>query len=255
MMQRVIVMSGPGIDFAEELAENGQAVITAERPIDIEESHQAVITVDRPAEQQELVLVKKPVYDFFKRVFDVFVALICCTVGLPVYLLIALAIMIDDFGNPLFVQERVGKDGKTFKMVKFRTMKKNADALKKDLEEQNEYDSVHFKMENDPRMTRVGKFLRKTSIDETPQAINLLTGTMTVIGPRPFVRSEQDQLSEDRLCVKPGLSCYWQITDTTKMSNDEQLELDYKYIRERSVATDLKLMGLTIAMIFRGKNC
>ena len=120
---------------------------------------------------------------------------------------------------------------------------------------ENEYDCVHFKMKNDPRITRVGRFLRRTSLDEIPQAINLLTGTMSVIGPRPFIPSEQAQLPDDRLCVKPGLSCYWQITDTTKMGYDEQIELDYKYIRERGIATDLKIILKTIMHIFKGWNC
>ena len=191
----------------------------------------------------------KPVYDFFKRVFDIVVALLCFTVGLPVYIIIAAAIMIDDFGNPFFVQERIGYKGKPFLMVKFRTMYVNADEMKVNLMSQNEYKSVHFKMQNDPRITRIGRFLRKTSLDEITQAVNLLTGSMTIIGPRPFVRSEQEQLPIDRLCVKPGLSCYWQITDTTQMSDEEQLELDYRYIRERSVWTDIKIILMTIKTI------
>ena len=204
---------------------------------------------------QTIEFQPKPVYDFFKRVFDIVVALICLTVGLPVYIIIAAAIMIDDFGNPFFVQERIGYKGKPFLMIKFRTMYAHSDEKKENLMPQNEYKSVHFKMKNDPRITRVGRFLRKVSLDEITQAVNLLTGSMSVIGPRPFVRSEQEQLPTDRLCVKPGLSCYWQITDTTQMSDEEQLELDYRYIRERSVITDLKLIGLTIAAVFKKKNC
>ena len=196
----------------------------------------------------------KPVYDFFKRVFDIVVSLICLTVGLPIYIIIAAVIMIDDFGNPLFIQERVGKGGKIFRMIKFRTMYVHSDSMKENLMSQNEYESVHFKIHNDPRITRVGRFLRKTSLDEITQAVNLLTGSMTIIGPRPFVKSEQDQLSQDRLCVKPGLSGYWQITDTTQMTKEEQLELDYKYIRERSICTDLKLIGMTIVTVLKGKN-
>lgn len=203
----------------------------------------------------EVVVTSKPVYDFVKRVADILIAIACLTIGLPIYLIIALAIVIDNPGNPLFIQKRVGKNGRIFNMVKFRTMRKNADQLKVNLMDQNEYQSVHFKMENDPRITRVGKFLRRTSLDETAQVINLLTGSMTVVGPRPFVISEQEQLPSDRLAVKPGLSCYWQLADTAKMSNEEQLELDYKYIRERSVKTDLKIIALTVKAIFTGKNC
>lgn len=206
--------------------------------------------------QKDAVVVKrKPFYESIKRVFDILISLICLTVGLPVYLILILAIVIDDPGNPFFIQERTGLNGHIFHMVKFRTMYRDAEKRKLDLLIQNEYESVHFKMTNDPRITRVGRFLRATSLDETTQAINMLLGDMTVVGPRPFIPSEQAQLPADRLQVKPGLTCYWQITDTTKMSYEEQLELDYKYIRERGVWTDLKLIWRTIKMIFKGGNC
>ena len=141
----------------------------------------------------------KPVYDFFKRVFDIAVSLICLTVGLPVYFIIALAIVIDDPGNPFFVQDRVGKNGKVFKMVKFRSMRKDAEQIKVNLAEQNEYASVHFKIENDPRVTKVGKFLRKTSLDETPQAINLLLSDMTVIGERDIIETTKKNVGFSRV--------------------------------------------------------
>ena len=208
------------------------------------------------APPKEWIKVKrKPLYDFIKRTFDIVVSLICLTVGLPVYLIMILAIVIDDPGNPFFVQERVGLNGRVFKMVKLRTMRKDAEQIKVNLAEQNEYESVHFKIKNDPRVTRVGRFLRVTSLDETPQAINILLSQMTVIGPRAFVPSEQSLLPNDRLQVKPGLSCYWQLADTTKMSDEEQLELDYRYIRERGIGTDLKIIFATIASVFKGKNC
>jgi lipopolysaccharide/colanic/teichoic acid biosynthesis glycosyltransferase len=118
----------------------------------------------------------------------------------------------------------------------------------------NEYESVHFKMSNDPRITRVGKILRRTSLDELPQILNIFLGHMTIIGPRPFVRAEQDQLPIERLLVKPGLSCYWQIADTVKMSNEEQMELDYKYIKNRSVKTDLEIIFATLMSVVKGSN-
>ena len=201
------------------------------------------------------IYTPKPIFDFFKRVFDVFASLICIVVGLPVYLIIAAVIIIDDPGNPFFAQERVGLNGKHYMCLKWRSMYMDAEARKAELAQQNEYDSVHFKMANDPRITRVGHFLRKTSLDETAQFLNILFNDMSFIGPRPFVVKEQDQLLSERLAVKPGLSCYWQITDTTKMSAEEQLELDYKYIRERSVSTDLSLIFKTIMVVFKGKNC
>lgn len=204
--------------------------------------------------KSNVVLTKKPLYDFLKRFADILISVAALTVGLPIFIIIAIVIMIDDFGNPVFMQERIGKDGKAFNMFKFRTMYVNADEMKVNLMEENEYDSVHFKMSNDPRITRVGRFLRKTSLDELPQILNIFLGNMTIIGPRPFVRSEQEQLPSDRLLVKPGLSCYWQITDTVKMSNEDQLELDYKYIRNRSIKTDIKIILDTVKLVVKGSN-
>lgn len=205
--------------------------------------------------KNEIEYKPKPVYDFFKRVFDILVSLLCMIIGVPFYIIIALIIIIDDPGNPIFAQERVGLDGKRYLCFKWRTMYVDAEERKVELENQNEYDAIHFKMENDPRVTRFGRFLRKTSIDETPQFLNILLNDMSFIGPRPFIPEEQDQLPLNRLSVKPGLSCYWQITDTTKMTTEEQLELDYKYIRERSFKTDISIILKTIEVVFKGKNC
>lgn len=220
----------------------------------VEEQVNTEVAEDVVMVKSNVVLKKKPVYDFLKRFGDILISLVALTCGLPIFIIIAVVIMIDDFGNPFFMQERIGKDGKAFQMFKFRTMFMNADEMKVNLMAENEYDSVHFKMSNDPRITRVGKFLRKTSLDELPQILNVLLGHMTIIGPRPFVRAEQDQLPSDRLLVKPGLSCYWQITDTVKMSNEDQLELDYKYIRNRSIKTDLEIIWSTVMLILKGSN-
>ena len=219
------------------------SVATIEKDVELGENYSGVVSslkvhkteIAATPTKERIEVESKPLYDFVKRVFDIVVALICLTVGLPVYLIMILAIVIDDPGNPFFVQERVGLNGRVFKMVKLRTMRKDAEKIKVNLTEQNEYKSVHFKIENDPRVTKVGRFLRRTSLDETAQVLNLLTGSMTIVGPRPFIPSEQEQLPSDRLQVKPGLSCYWQLADTAKMSDEEQLELDYRYIRERGV--------------------
>lgn len=197
---------------------------------------------------------EKPLYDFFKRTFDIVCSLCALIILSPVLLIVAVIIMIDDFGNPFFVQERIGKDLKPFKMIKFRSMYKDAEKRKAELMQHNEYSDVHFKMENDPRITKAGNFIRKTSLDELPQLINIVKGDMSIIGPRPFIRVEQEQLPDERLLVKPGLSCYWQIADTAKMTNEEQLELDYKYIRERSFATDIKIIFMTVGVVLGSKN-
>ena len=220
----------------------------------VEEQVNTEVAEDVVMVKSNVVLKKNPVYDFLKRFADILISVIALTCGLPFFIIIALVIMVDDFGNPFFMQERIGKDGKAFQMFKFRTMFMNADEMKVDLMAENEYDSVHFKMSNDPRITKVGKFLRKTSLDELPQILNVLLGHMTIIGPRPFVRAEQDQLPSDRLLVKPGLSCYWQITDTVKMSNEDQLELDYKYIRNRSIKVDLEIIWATVMLVIKGTN-
>lgn len=204
--------------------------------------------------EEKIEFVEKPVYDFFKRIFDVSCSLVALVILSPIFLIVALLIVTNDFGNPFFIQERIGKNSKAFRMVKFRSMYKDAEQRKAELMRHNEYADVHFKIKNDPRITKVGHIIRKTSIDELPQLINILKGDMSIIGPRPFIRSEQEQLPQDRLLVKPGLSCFWQISDTAKMSNEEQLELDYKYIRERSFATDIKLIFKTVAVVFIGKN-
>lgn len=230
----------------EKMEEIKTAVTASEVNIETAEEVQIV--------KNDIGFKKKPIYDFLKRMVDILVSVVALTVGLPVFIIIALIIMIDDFGNPFYMQERIGKNGKAFNMLKFRTMYRHADAMKVDLMAGNEYESVHFKMSNDPRITRVGKILRRTSLDELPQIINILTGSMTIVGPRPFLRVEQDQLPADRLLVKPGLSCYWQLADTVKMSNEEQLELDYKYIRNRSVKTDLEIIFKTIMSVIKGSN-
>lgn len=217
-----------------------------------EEDLGGVIAPEKP---ERCIPAQKPFYDFVKRVFDIVCSLLALTVFLPIFAVICVIIMIDDFGNPFFVQDRVGKNGKVFRMIKFRTMYKNAEERKRELMELNESDGVHFKIKHDPRITRIGGFLRKTSIDELPQLFNILAGSMSIIGPRPFIISEQEQLPDDRLSVKPGLSCWWQLTDTGNMPIEEQLELDYRYIRERSFGVDIKIIFLTIASVFGRKNC
>lgn len=197
----------------------------------------------------------KKVYGFVKRAFDITASLFALIVLSPLFLIVMLLIFVTDPGNPFFVQQRVGKDGKIFNIYKFRSMHKDAEKRKKDLLIHNEADGPTFKIENDPRVTKIGSFIRKTSIDELPQLVNILKGEMSVIGPRPFVPSEQEKLPDQRLLVKPGLSCYWQIGGKNSLTVEEQLELDFKYIEDRSVATDLKIIFKTFAIVLRNDNC
>ena len=198
--------------------------------------------------------VRKTFYRAIKRCMDVVCSLIALILLSPLLLITAIAIFIDDPGPILFKHIRIGKDSKPFKIWKFRSMKTNAEELKADLMKQNEDKGANFKIEHDPRITRVGKFIRDTSIDELPQLINILKGDMAVIGPRPFIEEEQKNLPSDRLAVKPGLSCYWQIGGKNSLPLPEQIELDRKYIREQSVFVDVKIIMKTMLLVVNRKN-
>lgn len=213
--------------------------------------------VEEPVKAHEWRKVKykeKTAYDIIKRVFDIVASLFALILLSPLLLVISIIVFVSDWGNPLFVQDRVGKNGKKFRMYKFRSMYKNAEQVKDELMSQNEVDGPLFKITNDPRVTKIGSFIRKTSIDELPQIINILKGEMSVIGPRPFIPSEQAQLPDERLLVKPGLSCYWQIGGKNSLSVEEQMELDFKYIEDRSFLTDLKIVFRTIGAVFKSDN-
>lgn len=194
-------------------------------------------------------------YCFFRRAQDIFFSLIALIVLSPLMLIIALAIVIDDSSaSPIFVQERAGRDGKPFNFYKFRSMCANAEDKLEALLDQNEMNGPVFKIKDDPRITRVGKFIRKTSLDELPQLVNILKGDMSIVGPRPALPREVAQYSDyekQRLYVTPGLSCYWQITPhRNDLSFEEWLELDLKYIQERGFLVDWKIIFKTVGVCF-----
>lgn len=195
-------------------------------------------------------------YRVVKRLFDVGMSLIALTLLSPVLLLIAAAVKLEDGGPVFFVQERSGLNGEPFRMFKFRTMCRNAQQMHDELLKNNELDGPAFKMKNDPRITHVGKFLRKTSADELPQLLNVIRGEMSVVGPRPLPVYEAAQCSAyqgQRFLVKPGLTCFWQIhKERYRVSFEEWVELDLRYIRERSLLLDFKLVCLTVIALLRG---
>lgn len=198
---------------------------------------------------------KRSVYFFVKRIFDIVSSLCAMIVLSPVFLVTALAIKIEDGGPAVFSQDRVGKDGKLFKMYKFRSMYIDAEDRLSDLAEQNEADGPVFKIKNDPRITKVGRFIRKYSIDELMQLVNVFKGDMSVIGPRPALPNEveeYDDFARKRLLVKPGLSCYWQISGRSNIGFEEWMKLDVKYINEMSIITDVKIILLTIPAVLKG---
>lgn len=198
--------------------------------------------------------VRKPIYSFIKRGLDIICSLLALICLSPLMLLTAIAIFIDDPGPVLFRQTRIGKDKKPFQILKFRSMKVDAEKKKASLMKMNEDKGANFKIDHDPRVTRVGKIIRATSIDELPQLLNILKGDMAVIGPRPFIEEEQKVLPSDRLLVKPGLSCYWQIGGKNSLPLPKQIELDRKYIEDRSLVVDTKIVFLTLSHVISRKN-
>ena len=198
-------------------------------------------------------------YLLCKRILDVSFSLLALLLIGPFILLLALVIFIDDpHGSPFFTQPRVGYHGREFKFYKLRSMVCNAEDLVPNLREQNEMDGPAFKIEDDPRITRLGRFIRKCSIDELPQFINVLKGDMSVVGPRPPLPREVAEYTPyqmQRLSVRPGLTCIWQTQPRrNEMSFDKWVELDMKYIQSRSFLLDLKLVLKTVYVMFCGEG-
>ena len=194
-------------------------------------------------------------YRGIKRLFDVVASSIGVVVISPVLLIIAICIKVDDPHGPVFyTQTRVGKDVHEFKIIKFRSMVSNADELLAKLQDQNEVDGAMFKMKDDPRITRVGRVIRKYSLDELPQLINVVTGSMSIVGPRPPLVSEVEQYTEydkQRLLVTPGATGMWQVGGRNDVDFDEMVRLDLTYIQNRSVWLDLKIMLETVKVMIK----
>lgn len=192
-------------------------------------------------------------YVIAKRVMDITLILLAMPVLLPVFLLITLLIKIESPNGPtIFSQDRTGKHGKRFKMYKFRSMVPNAEELKKELAHLNELQWPDFKITNDPRVTRMGNILRKTSLDELPQLINVLKGDMSLVGPRPtsFSADTYDLWQTARLDVVPGITGLWQITGRGETEFYERLRLDIAYIKHRSLWLDVQILFRTVWAVF-----
>lgn len=199
----------------------------------------------------------KTVYNFIKRTIDVLGSLCGLILLSPLLLVIGILIRSDSKGPIIFAQKRVGLKGKEFKMYKFRSMVVNAEELKDKLKENNEMSGPMFKMKDDPRITKIGKFIRKTSIDELPQLINVLKGDMSLVGPRPSLPKEVKEFEPwmiRRLEVKPGLTCYWQVMGRNSIDFEDWMKLDIKYVNERSLWLDIKLIFKTFFVLFGDEN-
>ncbi|MBO1686296.1 MULTISPECIES: sugar transferase [Clostridium] len=196
-------------------------------------------------------------YEFLKRLMDIICSMSALIVLAPILIVVAILIKIESKGPVIFSQERVGINNKKFKMYKFRSMVVNAEDMKEKLEKQNERKGPMFKIKNDPRITKIGRFIRKTSIDELPQLINILKGEMSIVGPRPSLPKEVIQFEPwmlERLKVKPGLTCYWQVQGRDHIEFEDWMRLDVKYVKDRNFLLDIKLIFKTFFVFLGDQN-
>lgn len=199
--------------------------------------------------------IRRKVYLISKRILDIVMSLMGLFFLLPIFLLIMFAIKIDSKGPCFFIHKRVGKNGKTLGVMKFRTMVVNAEEMLKQLtpEQEKEF-KEKFKLDNDFRVTKVGKFLRKTSLDELPQLLNILIGNMTLIGPRPVIEVELEKYGSNKdkfLSVTPGLTGYWQANGRSNTTYEERIAMDMYYIDHMNVFLDIKIVFQTIRSVLK----
>lgn len=204
-----------------------------------------------------LIVPRKVPYAFFKRFLDIVGGTILCLLFLPFMLLLAAAIKLTSRGPIFYRCERVGLGGHHFTFVKFRSMYVDAERRLSDLMEANEKDGPIFKMKQDPRITPIGRFIRKYSLDELPQMFAVVAGEMSLVGPRPPLPREVEQYDDyalQRLSIKPGITCYWQIMGRSDLTFEEWMDLDHRYLREMSFWTDLKILLKTPWAVIAGKG-
>lgn len=198
------------------------------------------------------------VYLFLKRLIDIIGALIGLILLSPIFLIVAIAIRLDSKGPIIFGHTRKGLGGKDIKVYKFRTMYQNSQEIFDNFtKEQKEEFYKNFKLENDPRITKIGEFLRKTSIDELPQLINILNGTMSIVGPRPIVEKEvalYDEYATKLFSVVPGLTGYWQANGRSDTTYEERIKMDMYYIDNKSLWLDLKIIFKTFGSVIKGEG-
>lgn len=225
---------------------------------DLQVSRMSLVNLDEiplltfePVAQDERMLI-------IKRTVDIVLVALAMPLLIPLMAGVALAVRLDSPGPVLFVQQRVGLRKRTFPMYKFRSMHKDAEARLKDIEHLNEAEGPIFKIANDPRVTRVGRFLRKTSLDEIPQLLNVLRGHMSLVGPRPMSLRDVNQfdrsIQRKRFSVRPGLTCIWQISGRSNLPFHKWLELDLAYIENWSLGLDLKILLKTIPTVLKGSG-
>lgn len=207
---------------------------------------------------KEQTVKKRTGYLFAKRCFDIFCSLLAIILLSPIFLILMAIVKLTSEGPVFYSHKRIGKYGKEIGILKFRSMFANAEEMKKNFtpEQKKEYEE-NFKLENDPRVTKVGKFLRKSSLDELPQLFNILIGTISIVGPRPITYEETLKYGEDRdllLSVKPGLTGLWAANGRSDVSYDERIRLELQYVRECSFWFDIKIIFQTVFAVLKGKG-
>lgn len=207
-----------------------------------------------------VTLVKTPMRGLglcLKRIIDIFASCLILFLILPVFLITAVTIKLDSHGSIFYRQKRIGKNGKPFNMYKFRSMVSNADHLQKELEDKNEADGIAFKIKDDPRITKIGRFIRKYSIDELPQLFNVIKGDMSLVGPRPPLPHEVEFYGDwewRRLEVTPGITGLWQVSGRSDLSFQQWISLDIYYIENWNIALDIKILLKTIPVVLKGEG-
>ena len=200
----------------------------------------------------------KPVYEFVKRVFDIIFSFIALILLSPVFLILAVIIKITSEGPVFFIHKRVGKNGRTIGIFKFRSMVINAEEqIKNFTPEQKAEFEKNFKLKNDPRITKVGNFLRKTSLDELPQLINVLKGDISIVGPRPITKAEvklYGNYGNMMLSIKPGLTGFWAANGRSNTTYKRRRAMEIYYVKNRSVMFDLKIIAQTVLSVFKGEG-
>lgn len=211
--------------------------------------------MDIAMEIQNSTIKNKTVYCFFKRLFDILSSFVLIVLLSPLYIVLAIIIKTTSSGHVFFVHKRVGLNGKEIGILKFRSMVENAgDMSKYFTKEQKEEFAKNFKLENDPRVTKIGNFLRKTSLDELPQLFNILKGDLSVVGPRPVTEKETQLYKDNRslfLSVTPGLTGYWAANGRSEVDYDKRIEMELYYVKNRSVLFDIKIIFKTIISVLK----
>ncbi|WP_027633460.1 sugar transferase [Clostridium hydrogeniformans] len=209
------------------------------------------INIDSTVEQ-------KPVYDLVKRLFDIISATLALIIFSPLFIILAIIVKLDSKGPVFFGHKRLGFNGELIKVYKFRTMYENsAELFEKFTPEQKREFEINFKLDDDPRITKIGDFLRKSSLDELPQLVNIIKGDMSVVGPRPIVEKEVEKYGEyigKLLKVKPGLTGNWQANGRSDTTYEERVQMDMDYIDNRSFGFDIKIIFQTVLSVLKGKG-